>query len=123
MDRSAPPIEVVGSPEQVRDRLRGEAAALDESVHRRLREACESVVTDPMSLIDAGRDWWPMALRWAMRGMVPARPDVVVQPKSVEEVSGVLRACNDARVPVTVSGGRSGVCGGAVPLHGGVVVD
>ena len=31
--------------------------------------------------------------------------------------------CNDARVPVTAAAGRSGVSGGSVPLHGGVVLD
>ncbi len=35
----------------------------------------------------------------------------------------MLSVCNEARVPVTAAGGRSGVCGASVPVHGGVVLD
>ncbi len=35
----------------------------------------------------------------------------------------MLRACNDARVPVTAAAGRSGVCGASVPAFGGVLLD
>ena len=35
----------------------------------------------------------------------------------------VLAACNDAVVPVTAAAGRSGVCGGSIPVHGGVALD
>jgi alkyldihydroxyacetonephosphate synthase len=41
----------------------------------------------------------------------------------VAQVSAVLSACNDAVVPVTTTAGRSGVCGGAIPVHGGVALD
>jgi alkyldihydroxyacetonephosphate synthase len=34
-----------------------------------------------------------------------------------------VSAANDARVPVTAAGGRSGVCGASVPVFGGVVLD
>jgi alkyldihydroxyacetonephosphate synthase len=47
----------------------------------------------------------------------------VARPASVEEVAAVVSLCNNERVPVTVAAGRSGVCGGSVPLHGGVVLD
>jgi alkyldihydroxyacetonephosphate synthase len=35
----------------------------------------------------------------------------------------VARRCNEARVPLTVAAGRSGVCGASMPVHGGVVLD
>ena len=35
----------------------------------------------------------------------------------------MVRACSIARVPLTVAGGRSGVCGAAIPVFGGVVLD
>src|SRR5690606_8617965 len=31
--------------------------------------------------------------------------------------------CNDTSVPLTAAGGRSGVCGASVPVHGGVLLD
>ncbi len=41
----------------------------------------------------------------------------------MEEVGPILAACNEAGVPVTTAGGRSGVCGASVPVFGGVVLD
>ncbi len=75
------------------------------------------------TLAEAGRDWWPLALGWAIGGRVPAVPAVVVRPRSASEVAGVLRICNEARVPVTPAGGRSGVCGASIPAFGGVALD
>ena len=72
---------------------------------------------------DAGRDWWPIGLRWALEGRDLAPPFVVARPSSVDEVAAVLAWCNEAGVAVTAAGGRSGVSGGAVPVHGGVVLE
>jgi alkyldihydroxyacetonephosphate synthase len=91
-----------------------------DAVLDRLGGICE-VVTG--SLEEAGRDWWPLALTWARAAVVPALPAAVVRPLSAGDVAAVLRVCNEAGVPVTVAGGRSGVCGGAVPAFGGVAVD
>jgi alkyldihydroxyacetonephosphate synthase len=79
------------------------------------------VSTDPSG--DAGRDWWPLGLVWALSSTVPALPAAVARPSSAMDVSAVLRVCNEAAVPVTVAAGRSGVCGAAVPIFGGVVLD
>jgi glycolate oxidase len=49
-------------------------------------------------------------------------PDVVVKPESVEEVSAVLRLCNDYKVPVTVRGAGTGLAGGALAVEGGLVL-
>ncbi|MST33515.1 FAD-binding protein, partial [Acidimicrobiaceae bacterium USS-CC1] len=38
-------------------------------------------------------------------------------------VAAVLAACDEAQVPVTPAAGRSGVCGGAIPVFGGVGLD
>ena len=79
--------------------------------------------TDPADLAEHGRDWWPLALHWALAGEVPNLPAVVVRPRTTAQVARVAAACGAARVPLTVSGGRSGVSGGAVPVLGGVVLD
>ncbi|HEX2850432.1 MAG TPA: FAD-binding oxidoreductase, partial [Acidimicrobiales bacterium] len=72
---------------------------------------------------EAGRDWWPLTMMWARRGEVPARAAVIARPSSAGEVAAVLKACNEARVPVTPVAGRSGVCGASVPVFGGVALD
>jgi alkyldihydroxyacetonephosphate synthase len=51
------------------------------------------------------------------------RPAVVVRPATTQQVSAVLALCNEATVPITPIAGRSGVCGGSIPVYGGVALD
>jgi len=50
------------------------------------------------------------------------KPDVVVFPKNEEDVSKVLRYCNQKRIPIVPRGAGSGFTGGALPVKGGVVL-
>ena len=88
-----------------------------------MRRYCSSVTVEAGELAEASRDWWPLAMIWALDAQVAALGAAVARPASAEEVAAVLRVCDDARVPVTATAGRSGVCGASVPLHGGVVLD
>lgn len=47
-------------------------------------------------------------------------PEVVLKPGSVEEVAGIMKICHDENIPVTPIGGRTGLSGGALSIHGGV---
>jgi len=47
--------------------------------------------------------------------------DAVYIPENEKEVSEILRDCYEKNIPVTVSGGRTGLAGGCVPF-GGVVI-
>ncbi|MCH2228873.1 MAG: FAD-binding protein [Crocinitomicaceae bacterium] len=49
-------------------------------------------------------------------------PNVVLKPESVQEISQILTYCNEHNIPVTPSGARTGLSGGAIPLHGGVAL-
>jgi len=49
-------------------------------------------------------------------------PNVVLKPETVEEISAILKYCNEHNIPVTPSGARTGLSGGAIPLHGGVAL-
>ena len=51
------------------------------------------------------------------------RADLVVLPRTKDEVIRIASACARHRVPVTVRGGGTGNYGQAVPLAGGVVLD
>jgi len=42
--------------------------------------------------------------------------------ESTEQAAAVLRICLERKVPVTPRGAGSGMCGGALPIHGGVVL-
>lgn len=50
-------------------------------------------------------------------------PDVVIKPKSAQEVSEILKLANKRRIPVYPQGAASGLTGGAVPVHGGIALD
>jgi glycolate oxidase len=49
-------------------------------------------------------------------------PDVVVRPASTAQVAAVARLCHDHRVALVPRGTGTGYTGGAVPIHGGVLL-
>ena len=49
-------------------------------------------------------------------------PEVVIKPRSAEEISAILRYCNERRIPVTPRGAGTGLSGGALPHLGGVLL-
>jgi alkyldihydroxyacetonephosphate synthase len=108
---------------EVTDRLGATAVDVPSAVTDRIAASGADVLTDDEARAEAGRDWWPLAIGWAVEGAVPQRPSMVVRPATAAQVSAVLAACNEARVPVTAAAGRSGVCGGSIPVHGGVALD
>lgn len=57
-----------------------------------------------------------------LSGEPGARPELVLRPRSTNEVAEILKACNDARLPLVVQGGRTGLSGGARVLAGEAVL-
>jgi alkyldihydroxyacetonephosphate synthase len=117
-----PPIELLGSD----SRLAGPGVEVPEEAIEALASICETIEADGSdhdAVAEASRDWWPLGLHWALAGQVPRLADVVVRPTTTAEVVRVVQVCNNARLPLTVTGGRSGVCGAAAPVFGGVVLD
>ncbi|MDQ2728786.1 MAG: FAD-binding oxidoreductase [Actinomycetota bacterium] len=117
------PVADLGRPASAVSSHLGAGIAVKAAVVDRLRQVCASVTTDDESRVGAGRDWWPLTVAWAVQGEVPALPAVVARPATAAEVAAVLGVCRAERVPVTPVAGRSGVCGGAVPVFGGVALD
>jgi alkyldihydroxyacetonephosphate synthase len=118
-----PPIAIEGGAAAATSHLSASTAVVGDQLLARLRATGAEVVTDSAELGEASRDWWPGAMIWATEGQVPVRGAAIVRPTSAEQVAAVLKTCNEAGVPVTPSAGRSGVCGSAIPVHGGVVLD
>jgi len=50
-------------------------------------------------------------------------PDMVIQPRSTEQVSEVMRIAYQHGIPVVPRGGGTGLCGSAVPVQRGIVMD
>ena len=49
-------------------------------------------------------------------------PEVVITPVNTEQVSQILRLCNQESIPVTPRAGGTGLSGGALPVYGGVLL-
>lgn len=49
-------------------------------------------------------------------------PEVVICPRTADEISGIMKICNENRIPVTPRGAGTGLSGGALPHLGGVVI-
>ena len=47
-------------------------------------------------------------------------PEVVLKPCTSQEVSSILKYCNEHLIPVTARGAGTGLSGGALPIYGGV---
>ncbi len=47
-------------------------------------------------------------------------PEVVVKPKNVDEISAIVKHCNESKIPVTPIGARTGLSGGMLSVFGGV---
>ncbi len=88
---------------------------LSQSAVSRLAELCapERVVTDPALLTDYGHD----------ESTEPARlPEALVKVLSAEETAAVVRLSREEQVPVTPRGLGTGLAGGSIPLHGGILI-
>ncbi len=49
-------------------------------------------------------------------------PDTVLKPKTTEEISAILKICNEYKIPVTPRGAGTGLSGGALANLGGVLL-
>lgn len=49
-------------------------------------------------------------------------PEVVIKPRTAEEISQIMQLCNRDIIPVTPRGGGTGLSGGALPHLGGVLL-
>jgi glycolate oxidase len=55
-------------------------------------------------------------------GVDKARPDIVVFPRNTAEVSAIVRLAARHGVPIVGRGAGTGLSGGAIPQHGGIMV-
>ncbi|MGD9792219.1 MAG: FAD-binding oxidoreductase [Acidimicrobiia bacterium] len=118
------PIDVVDSHAAAGvARAAPERVEVGRDVERRLMATGAMVSRDIDEVIEHSRDWWPVALVEAAQGRLLAVADLVVAPQDAAQIVAIVDICRAARVPITASGGRSGVSGGAVPLAGGVALD
>lgn len=87
--------------------------AFDPIADLRALLAAERVLTAPQDLQFYGRDW---------TRQFPPAPLAIVLPQDSAEVQALVRWANRHHVALVPSGGRTGLSGGAVAMHGEVVV-
>ena len=49
-------------------------------------------------------------------------PDIVIKPRTAQEISQIMIICNEHKIPVTPRGAGTGLSGGALPHLGGVLL-
>src|ERR1700744_2985279 len=49
-------------------------------------------------------------------------PDLVVKPNTPEQISALMKFCNEHMIPVTPRGAGTGLSGGALPVMGGLLI-
>lgn len=49
-------------------------------------------------------------------------PQVLVKPQTPEQISELIKLANQHQIPVTPRGGGTGLSGGALPVHGGLLI-
>jgi len=79
---------------------------------RRIASA-EFVITEAAGLVPFCTDW---------RGRYTGQPLCAVLPGDTEEVAAVVSACAAAGVSIVPQGGNTGLCGGATPIGGEVLI-
>ncbi|MFQ5417916.1 MAG: FAD-binding oxidoreductase, partial [Myxococcota bacterium] len=88
-----------------------------------LRERLGAAVrTEPEILAAHRRDTWVLSDLDDLDGRAGPLPVAVVEARSTDDVSHVLRSCRASRTPVVPYGGGSGVCGGVLTPAGAVVL-
>jgi len=69
------------------------------------------------------RDLWMLDTIRVRDGIVSSAPDVIVWPEREYHVVEALRIAREEKAPIIPYGAGSGVCGGTVPLYGGIILD
>jgi alkyldihydroxyacetonephosphate synthase len=100
---------------------RGDLADVEASLSSALGAGAVFTAPDELEAYAADTYWPALAAKAA--GTPLARPDAVVRPRTEEEVAAVLEIADEHRVPVVPWGGGSGTQGGALAIHGGIVID
>ncbi|KAL7418713.1 D-lactate ferricytochrome c oxidoreductase [Cryptotrichosporon argae] len=68
---------------------------------------------EPAELVVYNADWL---------GKYTGRSQVVVRPKTTEEVAAVVRYCHENNIALVPQGGNTGLVGGSVPIHDELVL-
>lgn len=95
---------------------RGNYGALTESdvaLFERLLPGAERVITDPLELVGPNTDWIKNC-----RGA----SQLLLKPRTTDDVSAILKVCNEKNLAVVPQGGNTGLVGGSVPVFDEIII-
>ena len=82
-----------------------------------------AVSVSKADLLTYSRDNLPLTIFHQRQKKTPYLPDAIVWPNNYDDVVKILKFVNEKKVPIIPYGAGSGVCGGTVPLKGGIIID
>ena len=82
--RGEPTPPIAFGPGPIREHLGGPRIAVDGPLRARIAATGADVIDQPAVLDEASRDWWPLAMIWALDAEVAARAAVVVRPHDTD---------------------------------------
>jgi glycolate oxidase len=75
----------------------------------------KNVISDREKMVDYTHDEY-------VGKEIQTYPEIVIKPRTIKEVSKIVQLCNGQEIPLTIRGSGTGLCGGCVPIYGGVVL-
>jgi len=82
-----------------------------------------NVYADVADIVCYSRDVWPLTAIWIKKKEFLPEPDFIVHPENAEQVSEIVKLANMLKIPLIPFGGGAGVCGGTIPVNGGIIID
>ncbi len=83
----------------------------------------ERISTDEIKKLAYGKDYWVISNLMTLNGIQPTLPDLIVWPNTSNEITQILKIASKYQIPVIPYGEGSGVVGGALAIHGGIILD
>ncbi|MHA1229975.1 MAG: FAD-binding oxidoreductase [Candidatus Helarchaeota archaeon] len=83
----------------------------------------ENVSVEEVDILAYTRDATPITYNWTIEGKLACKPDIIVYPETVLQISEILKLANREKIPIIPYSKGSGVVGGAIAVYGGIIID
>lgn len=89
---------------------------IEKELLEKLRDILDEslIKTTPVSLVNYSYDASPIEAKL---------PTAVLQPQTVEQISAIIKLCNQFKQPVIVRGAGSNLCGATIPASNELIID
>lgn len=94
---------------------RGDYAKLSEADFTKFQSILNpnQIITDSTDLVGYNQDWMKKYI---------GQSQLVLKPKTTEQVSEILKYCNERKLAVVPQGGNTGLVGGSIPVFDEIVI-